>query len=557
MAANEETTQLLAQLRSYLARLTDDHTRTVVAAWARAWDDIAPELTATIAELTADGPPTRMQIIRSRRLANSLAVIEQRLTGLVDQSAAKAIGNLRQVIDNAGRTTDRLISSQLPTGEQVAGWSRVDASQVDAMVQRSTEQITKLSYPLADHATAVMKRQLVRGILVGANPREVARRMVRQAEVGFNGGLTRALTIARTEMLDAHRAASMLAEKQHTDVLAGWIWVAELGHRTCPACWAMNGQEFPLTEPGPSGHQNCRCVRVPKTKSWRELGFKNVEEQPSLLQSSATMFGRLSTSEQLDVLGPARYAAWRAGKFPMSKWATLRHASGWRDSWVPSPAPAGFRLARRDKVAPKTPKPWRFGSGTKKAVGPVPERILKSIQALHDVPLLKNPLAVLPLANAGGVQGTFAAKTMTLRVNPNALGKGLTTAHEFGHYLDWQDFGSAQRMASATSTEPEWVALRAAIDRTPEVKGLRAVAADTRSSAEIRAHADYLASREELFARAYAQWVARKTGRGDLAQDLKTMRRLDGINALRQWSDDNFDDIADAFDVLFESRLKP
>lgn len=358
MAFDARSQRILNQLRTYLASIVDEHARATVGAWVRAWDDVAPELEAALDELAiavGDGKVTRSQIIKARRLNNALDLIETRLSGLVDGSARHIVGQLRAVVDHAGYTTDSLIDSQLPQPLPGRAWSKVDARQVEAIVQRTTERITKTSFPLSGEATASIKRNLVRGMIVGTNPREVARRAVRQAEQGFNGGLTRALTIARTEILDAHRSASKLAQQAHTDVLTSWVWVADLGPRTCPACWGLNGTVHPLDESGPDGHQNCRCVRVPKTKSWRDLGF-DIDEPPSLLPDAGTAFANLGPRDQIHVLGPSRYTAWKAGKFPMSKWATLRKNPGWRDSWNTAPVPAGFK-GKTSKTALQTHNP--------------------------------------------------------------------------------------------------------------------------------------------------------------------------------------------------------
>jgi hypothetical protein len=102
----------------------------------------------------------------------------------------------------------------------------------------------------------------------------------------------------------------------------------------------MHGTLFPLEQPGPEGHQNCRCARVPKTKSWADLGFEGMDEPESLMPDAATVFDTLPTGTQRDILGPRRYNAWQAGDYPIDSWATKRSNDGWRDSWVPSAAPA-------------------------------------------------------------------------------------------------------------------------------------------------------------------------------------------------------------------------
>lgn len=345
MSIDEPTLSAAEELRNRLARLNDGHTRIMTRAWVQAWDDVSDDLDAALQQLAleaGEGRITRKAVLRSQRLTNALDKIRVSLDALFEQSGQTAIDSLADVVDQAGAAQEALIAGQLPEAERaiVKEWSRVDQRQVNAIVTRSTEQITKLSFPLADEATAVMKRELVRGLAGGKNPHVVAARMVKRTEGVFNGGLSRALTIARTETLDAHRAAAQVSDEANADILTGWVWSATLSARTCPACWSMNGREFPVTQPGPEGHQNCRCVRLPKTMSWADLGFEGMDDEPpSLMPDAATTFDNLPAGTQRDVLGPRRHDAWKAGDYPIESWATKRTNETWRDSYVPSKAP--------------------------------------------------------------------------------------------------------------------------------------------------------------------------------------------------------------------------
>lgn len=345
MSIDAATLAAADELRVRLDAIDDEHTRRMTKAWADAWDDVVVELDAALTQLAdeaGDGRITRKAVMRSERLRKALAAIRVSLDNLFEQSGQSAIDNLADIVDQAGRTQEILIANQLPEAERaiVDGWTRVDQRQIDAIVARSTEQITKVSYPLSDNAVATMRRELVRGLAGGKNPRDVAAKMIKRTEGTFNGGLSRALTIARTETLDAHRAASQLADEANVDVLSGWVWTASLTSRTCPACWGMHGQLFPVDQAGPEGHQNCRCARVPKTKTWAELGFAGVEEPPSLMLDAKTVFDGLPADKKLEILGPKRYDAWSNGAYPIDAWATKRSNGDWRDSWVPSKVPA-------------------------------------------------------------------------------------------------------------------------------------------------------------------------------------------------------------------------
>jgi SPP1 gp7 family putative phage head morphogenesis protein len=348
----DKTVRLQQQIRDDLGKITDAQTRELVRAWAEAWDEVAPDLTATLVEmLTAGDRVTRAQLLRSARLRKVLGIIATQLQELAQASKVRLTGDLAEVIDLAGGAQASVIDSQLPPSApqlvDMEAWSRVDERQIKAIVTRSTQQITALHRPLSPEAYSAVRRELIRGVASGSNPRATAARMVARARSGFNGGLTRALTIARTEMLDAHRAAAALGQGQHADVLKGWTWGASMSGRTCPACLAMNGSEWALSDPGPEGHQNCRCTRIPLVKSYADLGITGVEEPASLLPDAEKYFSGLSKGDQVGILGQRGYDAWAAGEFPMSSWATKRSTPGWRDSYVPAKPPSlkGGRVA--------------------------------------------------------------------------------------------------------------------------------------------------------------------------------------------------------------------
>lgn len=343
MSISQNTLRLTARLRTDLDQVTNRQTRELVAAWARAWDEVAGDLDdalQALAELAGDGRISRTMVQRSARLTQALAIIGRRLEQLVDDAGVLITGDLAEVIRLAGVSQQRIISSQLPASnaDLVIAWDRVDEAVIDAIVRRSTQQIHAATRPLGADAERAMKRELLRGLSVGANPRETARRMLARSHGAFNGGLTRALTISRTESLDALRAGARAAHDANADVLTGWIWTAALNSRTCPACFGMHGTEHQLSEPGPLGHQNCRCARTPKAKSWRDLGI-DLDEPADVLPEAEQVFRALPLPEQRVILGPGRHAAWVRGDLPISTWATRRSTAGWRDSYVPVSVP--------------------------------------------------------------------------------------------------------------------------------------------------------------------------------------------------------------------------
>lgn len=349
MAINRRTLAIEAELQAFLDTILDRQTRHIVEAWALAWDQTEAALEAAMMELaqaTQTGRVTRTQVIRSQRAQAAMGQLGAALEQAAARTGTVITSDLAAVIEQAVGAEVGMIESQL-TGtrraELRANLVRADPRQISAMVERATEQITATTLPLAPETYAAVRADLLRGISVGENPRQAARRMVRAAEDRTNFGLSRAMTIARTEMLDAARQAQVLADQANTEVLSGWVWTAHLDPRTCRSCVAQHGKLHPIDEPGPLDHQNGRCARVPKTKSWEELGFEGINDPPDTTPDAEAWFKSLSEDQQRSILTDRGYEAWKRGDYPMSDWSARRTTEGWRDSYGVSRPPRVVR----------------------------------------------------------------------------------------------------------------------------------------------------------------------------------------------------------------------
>lgn len=345
MAITRHTLRLSRELRLVITDLADQATRQLVAAWVKAWDTLEAEMAQAVAELleVGDGEwPSVQQIRRATRAQKALEHAAIQLRGLSEQAGVLVVEQGGQAAATSAEWQARLIASQMPpaAGDMAtltAVFDRVSPAAIDEIVRRITGQVYALSRPLTAEATASMERALVRGVAVGSSPRVTARNMLANLEAGFNGGLTRALTIARTEILDASRAGAQAAQDANADVLTGWVWVAQLDKRTCPSCWSRNGTEHDLDEAGPDDHQNGRCARMPKAKSWARLGFHGIDEPPDLLPDARKVFAGLSKADQLAVMGPGRLAALADGSLSWDGLSRRVQTVGWRDSYGTAP----------------------------------------------------------------------------------------------------------------------------------------------------------------------------------------------------------------------------
>lgn len=346
-------------LAAALAQILDGNDESIARAWAAAWAEVAADLRDALEViLAADGKVNIMAVVRYERLSQTLAVIADQLEDLAEQLDVVITEDLAEVLDLVTEGTQALVDAQLrpeelpttaPAGAVPEPGSGRDTDAIPnvrptppdalaAIIERTTEQVTSLSKPLADDTYSLILRELTRGVAAGDNPREVAARMVERAEDMHNFGMNRALNIARTEILDAHRKAAEASQNANADILAGWVWLAHLGPRTCRSCLAQHGSFHLLEESGPYDHQQGRCSRTPVVKE------ADGSHDLSWVPSAGEHFESLPAADQEAILGKAGYQAWLAGEFPMTAWSVRRENDGWRDSYVPA-SPA--RVTRR------------------------------------------------------------------------------------------------------------------------------------------------------------------------------------------------------------------
>src|SRR5690625_7737784 len=95
---------------------------------------------------------------------------------------------------------------------------RIEPSALAAIIARAQEQIHADTWPLAPDAEQAMKDALIEGVIVGDHPEHVARDTLARTETAFNGGLTRATTLSRTELHDRYRAGSAYAHRPSPDL---------------------------------------------------------------------------------------------------------------------------------------------------------------------------------------------------------------------------------------------------------------------------------------------------------------------------------------------------
>ena len=342
MAYNEKALAVITRRRAELDRIVGENDLALIRAWVEAWDELSGQFEAALADLymqAVNGRVTGTVASRNLRLLEALSQAADKLAQLSNDAVVSAQAAAQQAILDTIQSSLDAVIAQMPedhVASLVRNWTRVNPDALEAIVARTAGRIQSQHWPLSDDAVKAMKNSLVRGIAVGENPRRVAKDMVRRAERDFNGGLNRAMVIARTEILDAHRAAGKAAEAGNTDVLKGWVWISTLDTKTCPSCIGMHGTEHALADDGPLDHQQGRCDRAPLTKSWKDLGF-DIEEPPSIIPDAEEWFNGLTPDAQRRIMGETRLELLQSGDIKLKDLSTLRQNDGWRDARYVTP----------------------------------------------------------------------------------------------------------------------------------------------------------------------------------------------------------------------------
>lgn len=171
---------------------------------------------------------------------------------------------------------------------------------------------------ISDEAVLGMTNALVDGVSLGLPPLEVAKTMMN----GFGIGLDRALTIARTEQLNASRRASQ-SQYDLSGVVPGYRRIAQHTPDTCVGCLVMDG-EYYANEQAFEEHARGRCGLIPVVEGAPYPEFEVGKD----------WFLRQPEDVQLRIMGPGRLEAFKAG-VPWDDFVVHKWSGDWGGSWVP------------------------------------------------------------------------------------------------------------------------------------------------------------------------------------------------------------------------------
>jgi hypothetical protein len=209
------------------------------------------------------------------------------------------------------------------------------------------------------------------------------------------------------------------------------------------------------------------------------------------------------------------------------------------------PPEIGQKLEQAVAAIPRTAPPVSLALQLPKsgAVARVVRETVAAIDAIHG----DGALPTIPVTGgaAKGYSGAFRVwpdgRAVDIRITRNGPWPALTTAHEIGHFIDHQAIGTVGKFSY---TEAIWADFVKAAGDSEAIQALRALPRE-----RLR---DYYLRPWEIWARAYAQWIAQKSGRAEMLAALDTIRTgTHPAQRLSQWSEADFAPIAAAIEAMF------
>jgi SPP1 gp7 family putative phage head morphogenesis protein len=186
----------------------------------------------------------------------------------------------------------------------------------------------------ADKAIRI-RNSLRMGYLEGKTIAQMVKEIKGTKQLGYKDGLlnpnrNNVEAIVRTATAHFASFTQQSYFEANSDIIKGEQYLAVLDSRTTPLCQSLSGKVYQIGKgPYPPQHWNCRSVRIPITKSYRELGFP-IDEIPKSTQASLNgqvpsewnyndWLKRQSKSIQEEVLGVERARLYRNNEISVDR----------------------------------------------------------------------------------------------------------------------------------------------------------------------------------------------------------------------------------------------
>lgn len=499
-----------------------------------------------------------LQFLRAKNMAD-LAQLDQSVAREVSRKIATAynLGTATAVgdLDNAG------ISPVLPAARERA---------VRTLVVEAAGNINA-AHTAALRATDDVYRKVVAEtagqVLTGAATRRdvsqaVINRLLQNGLTGFTDKSGRSWTLDSYAEMTVRTAAGRASVQGHVDTLAASgedLIMVNDAPRECPLCRPWEGKVLSISG-ATVGVIDGPDVKVAATLAQaRAAGFQhpNCRHRVLLYQPGFTRaLGNTEDPHAYEAVSRQRemertLRQWKRREAlaltPEEGTHARRKQAEWSAALDAHVARHGLKPAKQRRALTTTMTLTSGGQVSRSVVynanltpsDRTGKAVRAALQRINDVHSVPDDLPTVTMHRGGDpgdnmravARGKYHLGYSTITVHAAGDVPALTTVHEYGHYLDHSLFGDSGQLASL-SPDSELTPVFTAIHQTDAYKNLTS---------------PYLTSRPELFARAYAQWVAEMTGDNRLAREV-------ALNRAQQWSRSDFAKVKSALTQAFRAK---
>ena len=327
--------------RAALLRSDEAAMRTMAQRWLQIEQALQAQVDALILEIAQNGGPLTMwQLVRLRRYQTLQEQLNAQLAQFVDYVSQDITTRQRAAgLEAIDQSSLAINAAAADAGIQLQ-FDRLPARNVERMVGLAGDgsPLRAILQAAGTVGADALAQQLVQGVALGLNPREIARRALRQ---GLATSFTRMVTIARTEVLRVARQTT-IDNYQHSKAVRAYRRVASKSQRTCIACLALDGEIYPLTTAFEE-HVNGRCVPVPVL----------IRGTPLQYETGRQWFARQPEAAQRQMMGPGRWDLWQSGDVTWGDLVRIHEDETWGNSPQVTPVRDLERVAGRQAVRPQ------------------------------------------------------------------------------------------------------------------------------------------------------------------------------------------------------------
>jgi len=529
----------------------------------------ADNIAADIAAAAAGDGHVRLEAMRQllnqveTRISQLSAEMDRQLSSGFDQAAAAATvpfnavvdaGVLMQVNHDAVQFVRNFIAEDgLQLSDRI--W-RIDRHARE-VVGQAVQQAVVQGYSASQAADEFLKRgDRIPAELLAKMGKANAARISREAgnALLFADGSPRynAMRLFRTEINRAHGEAYQAASFEHPDTI-GTRFLLSPNHRTPDICNMHARVNRYGLGPGVYPKGKNPWPAHPNTISFTEVVFADEVSKADKAgkQTRPDFLKAQPPGLRASILGgQKKRAAFDAGHIPESAistpWKTIKKRLERKG--------VNIEALTKQPASPVAP----LGSGgihtpVSNALDALSYKgevahVLGVIDSIHT----DGDLPVIPVKPSVSKKfyGAFyrkGGKATKIAISSYGDHKEFTLAHEIGHFIDLEGIGGKKAFATESGAMSDIVK---AMKGSDAINTINMALQSGGISPKARKYARYLLTEKEMWARAYSQWVAKKSGDGIMLKQLDQIRiDNEAIGLPSQWSDADFVPIADKIDA--------